>query len=550
MNTAVTNLQRESSSSNDPKANTLVRSASVGLVEQLAARFKERIRQQIYPVGARLPSVRASAQTHAVSAHTVVAAYDRLIAQGWVEARAQRGFFVRAQARPATGPKSAQNDPSSIIFDENSPLVTGSIEFNATENIAYRLRNELFTSAQSSRGLQVAAALPRVMPAPTHAMALVRAMFNSPSTQLQPSMGVLPAEWMDTPFLASAVRHVCAGSGLNGFSLEYGDPAGDLQLRTALAQRLAGFAIRCAPEQIVTTLGATHALDIASRTLLRAGDAVMVEEPGWVVEFARLAALGMRVLGVPRGPDGPDIEVMRRHCSVADPALRPKLFVSVSVLHNPTGACLSPSSAHQVLQLAKEHDFHILEDDTYAHFAPDHTTRIAAHDCADALDRVIYVGGFAKAIAPNWRIGFLAAPPSLVSQLVDTKMLATLTTPALLEKALARIIEQGQLRKHCERVRNQLQSARRASVKLGLQAGCRFAAEPAGLFGWVDVGADTDDLAPLLLDAGFLVAPGSLFYAERRPSSLMRVNFSATQTPAFWHALSAARDKFKGTTRR
>jgi DNA-binding transcriptional MocR family regulator len=102
------------------------------------------------------------------------------------------------------------------------------------------------------------------------------------------------------------------------------------------------------PEQIITTVGATHALDVVSRTLLRAGDPVMVEEPGWAVEFARLEALGMRVLPVPRTAHGPDLDVMARYCE----AHAPRLFVSVSVLHNPTGHCLAPGSAHRVLQLA------------------------------------------------------------------------------------------------------------------------------------------------------------------------------------------------------
>ncbi|WP_201498983.1 aminotransferase class I/II-fold pyridoxal phosphate-dependent enzyme, partial [Escherichia coli] len=122
------------------------------------------------------------------------------------------------------------------------------------------------------------------------------------------------------------------------------------------------------PERIITTVGATHALDIVSRTLLKAGDPVMVEEPGWSVEFARLDALGMRVLPVPRGPLGPDLDVMARYCEVH----APKLFVSVSVLHSPTGYSLSPGHAHRILQLAHRHGFHIVEDDTYGHIAPDH----------------------------------------------------------------------------------------------------------------------------------------------------------------------------------
>jgi DNA-binding transcriptional MocR family regulator len=114
---------------------------------------------------------------------------------------------------------------------------------------------------------------------------------------------------------------------------------------------------------------------------------------------------------------------MARYCELH----APKLFVSVSVLHNPTGYCLSPGSAHRVLQLANAHNFHIVEDDTYSHIAPDHATRLCA---LDGLQRTIYVSGFAKILAPNWRVGFLAAPPDLVERLLDTKLLATLTTPA------------------------------------------------------------------------------------------------------------------------
>ena len=67
-----------------------------------------------------------------------------------------------------------------------------------------------------------------------------------------------------------------------------------------------------------------------------------------------------------------------------------------------------------------------------------------------------------------------------------------------------------------------------------LQAGCTFAAEPAGLFGWVDTGVDTDQLAQRMLDEGYLIAPGALFHATRTPSTLMRINFATTQEATFW----------------
>ena len=182
------------------------------------------------------------------------------------------------------------------------------------------------------------------------------------------------------------MRKATLGPQLALTALQYGDPAGEARLREALAIKLADHGIAARPGQIVTTVGATHALDIVTRTLLRAGDSVLVDEPGWSVEYARLAALGMRVLPVPRGSDGPDVAAMRRLIEAQPPGERPRLYVTVSVLHNPTGASLGLHAAHQVLKLAHEHDFHIVEDDTYcapragALAAPGRARRARAHD--------------------------------------------------------------------------------------------------------------------------------------------------------------------------
>ncbi|WP_411881673.1 PLP-dependent aminotransferase family protein [Polaromonas sp. YR568] len=492
----------------------LMKTASQSLTEQLSARFAERIRSRLLAPGARLPSVRLCAEQQGVSVSTVVAAYDQLLAQGLVVARKNRGFFVRdaslnAALAPVPKTKAADKPAQTDAAAGRAPL-----------------------NAWSTAGWLHA------RQAPVDATALIRGMFHKVSNKPQPGMGVFPSEWLDTNFLPVAVRKVTSVAALREFSLQYGEPMGDSGLRRALSQKLSALNVHAVPEQIITTVGATHALDIVSRTLLRAGDCVMVEEPGWAVEFARLDALGMRILPVPRRADGPDLEVMAQYCEIH----QPKLFVSVSVFHNPTGYCLTPGSAHRVLQLAMQHNFHIVEDDTYSHLAPEHATRLSA---LDGLQRTIYVSGFAKILAPGWRVGFMAAPPDLVERLLDTKLLATLTTPALLEKALAWCIDQGQLRRHAERIRTRLDAARARSVKLAVAHGCTFAAEPAGLFGWVDTGVDTDALAQRMLDEGYLIAPGALFHAVRAPSTLMRINFATTQEAAFWKVFGRLRDAVK-----
>ena len=85
-------------------------------------------------------------------------------------------------------------------------------------------------------------------------------------------------------------------------------------------------------------------------------------------------------------------------------------------------------------------------------------------------------------------------------------------------------------------------AARTRTVKLALAAGCRFVTPPAGLFGWVDTGVDTERLATDMLDDGWLLAPGTVFHPNRQPSTLMRINFATTQDPRFWQAFERARE--------
>lgn len=470
----------------EPPTEAAVTAHDGTLGERLAQHYAQRIGQRLLQPGAKLPSVRDCARAHGVSPSTVVAAYDRLQAQGLIEARRQRGFYVR-------------------------PAV-------AAPTVAHGREPDI------------------ALPAPVDAAALIRAMFRTRASLPGPGLGTLPETWLDPSLLQRALRRAMAEGD---DALRYGEPSGDPVLRAALARRLSNeLGIACSAEQIVTSVGATHALDIVARTLLKPGDAVLVDDPGWAVEHARLTGMGMHLLPVPRGPGGPDLDVMRRLIA----AHRPRLYVTVSVLHNPTGATLSLAAAHQLLQLAEAHDLILVEDDTYAWLAPPHAPRLAA---LDGLRRTIYVTGFSKILAPNWRVGALAAPVHLVDRIVDNKLLSSLTTPALAERAVAWCLDQGLLRRHAERVSTRLAAARTRVVRLAQDAGCRLAAEPQGLFGWIDAGVDTETLAVRMAADGWLVAPGRLFHVPPRPSTLMRINFASAQDMRFWRAFERARDALK-----
>jgi len=465
----------------------LQRDASQPLAGQLAERYAQRIRERLLLPGARLPSVRDCARQHGVSPHTVVAAYDQLQAAGLLEARRQRGFFVR-ETRPA-----------------------------------------------ATRAPQPLAAAPRQ--APVDATALIRGMFEADAAR-SPGLGTLPANWLDPVLLQSALRRLNQVES-HALQVSYGDPSGDERLRAALSQRLADLGIHAGPAQILTTHGATHALDLLIRTQLQPGDAVLVDDPGWAIIFARLTQAGIRLLPVPRGAHGPDLATLaalaKEHA--------PRLYLTVPVLHNPTGHSLDLATAHRLLRLADEHDFTIVEDDSYGFLAAEHVPRLAA---LDGLRRVVYVSGFSKVLTPAWRVGYLAAAPEKLAALTDVKLLDGLTSSPVMERAVALCLEQGRLRRHAQRLRERLAQARQRVAALATRHGFAWAAPPDGLFGWLDVGVDTERIAQPLLDAGWLTAPGALFSATRRPGSLMRINMATSLDPAFWRLLRACADDIRG----
>ena len=456
------------------------------LAEQLAAWLRLRIDEHALKPGTRLPSIRRFAEQQRVSRSTVVEAYDRLIAAGEVESRRGSGFYVRARRAEHTPAKSAR------------------------------------------------AARAAVQP-PIDVVWLLRSMLRQSPASDHPGAGLLPPAWLDDELVAGAVRAV--GRSAGAALLNYGVPEGYLPLRQQLVQRLAQAEIGVRPEQIVTTHGVTHAIDLVARHFIGPGDTVLVEDPAWYVMFGRFAAFGAHVVGVPRGLDGPDTAVLAnllaRH--------QPKLFVVGSALHNPTGTSISAANAHRLLKLAEQHGLTIVEDDVYGDLHPGRALRLAS---LDQLKRVVYLGGFSKTLAANLRVGFVAASAELAPQLANLKMLTGLTTPELTERVVTRILAEGRYRRHLDRLRGRLDAARDRTARALEKMGAKLFAEPsAGIFLWADFGRDTNAIAAEASSEDILCAPGSLFSPTQLPSTWMRVSAATCLNPAAISFLARAIDR-------
>ncbi|NEP19087.1 MAG: PLP-dependent aminotransferase family protein, partial [Leptolyngbya sp. SIO4C1] len=217
-------------------------------------------------------------------------------------------------------------------------------------------------------------------------------------------------------------------------------------------------AIHCQPEQILITNGTQQALDLTVRLLVRAGDAIAMEEPGYLGACSIFRASGAKVVSVGCDRDGLMVNQLKR----AEPLPR---LVYVTPSHQfPTGALLSLSRRLALLQWAQTAGTLIIEDDYDSEYR--YSGRpIPALQGLDMQQSVLYIGTFSKVMFPSLRIGYLVLPPTLVEAFSSAKWLSDRQPPTLTQMALSEFIQLGHLERHIRRMRQIYDRRRQALVE-------------------------------------------------------------------------------------
>jgi len=261
-------------------------------------------------------------------------------------------------------------------------------------------------------------------------------------------------------------------------ALAYPDPAGHAGLRQAIAAYL-GVArgIRCTADRVVITAGFQGALALARQVLLKPGDAVWVEDPGYPPARQALEAAGMRLVPIRVDQHGMRVAAGRTA------APRARLALTTPAHQSPLGVALSLPRRMDLLAWAEEAQAWILEDDYDGEFH--YAGRpLPSLKSLDRADRVIYCGSFSKTLHPGLRLGYLVPPADLVPAFVRASRLLIGGMPPLEQVALARFMEKGHFARHLRRMRT-LYGARREALSQALQQtmpdGFRVEAEPGGL---------------------------------------------------------------------
>lgn len=426
-------------------------SSAEPLQRQLYQRLKEAILQGQLAAASKLPASRALAQTLAISRNTVAIAYERLMTEGYIHADRQ-GTTVTALLR--------SNLRSDLQAGER-PEPTSTVPSSPAAPFAGPIAARLSHFPLMPSGGDMSAALRPGVPAIAHfpltlwRKALDRVVRDSP-----PSM------------------------------LNYGDPAGRLELRTAIARHVAiTRGVHCQPQQVIITEGAQEALSLCVRLLTNPGDTAWVEDPGYRGAKAAFHAGDLHI--VPQRMDAQGL-------CIADEAWRaspPKLVYLTPSHQYPTGAVMSVARRLALIAQAQQHGSWLIEDDYDSEFRHSGEPIAALQGLVPGAP-VLYVGTFSKTMFPSLRLGFVVLPQSLLT-VVDASLRDMLRGGnSHVQGAMADFMASGQFVRHLGRMRRlyrERQLALRQALTQHLHVPHAMEGGPCGLHLTVRFSADYPD---------------------------------------------------------
>jgi GntR family transcriptional regulator/MocR family aminotransferase len=364
-----------------------------GLADQVYRGIRGAIVDGRIGVNERLPASRDLGRQLRVSRNTVLAAYERLISEGYLRGQVGAGTYVN-QHFPAG--KRARSKTQSTV----PRLSTFGRRLSAPKAIVPR-RNLPF--------------------------------------DFRPGIPDL------THFPITAWRRISARQSrtLSASNAYYGDAAGDPQLRNAIANHFSrSRALNCTPDDVIVVSGSQQALDIIARLLIEPGDMVAIENPTYPAALATFKAAGARIVPVPVDSEG--------ICTDRLPAKAKLIYVTPS--HQfPLGVPMSLRRRRALLDWAERNQVVIVEDDYDSEFRYGGRP-LDALQGLDKCESVIYLGTFSKMLFPSLRMGFVIVPPNLHRVFLSAKWMTDRHTESNEQRVIADFIREGYLSRYIRRM--------------------------------------------------------------------------------------------------
>lgn len=388
----------------------LQRNQGSPLYLQLANQFIELIKSHKLPPKTKLPGSRSLSELLNVHRKTVVACYEELLLQGWVESIPKKGTYIKAslpilEQQDFLKKEQTRNDFTNFSFEKNELLNRRSFEF--MEN-----------------GMTIDDGISDVRLTPLQDIVRTYRRISNRKSTLQ--------------------------------ALTYGATYGHQKLREVLSDYLNETrGLQCSSDNILITRGSQMGIYMTARLLLNEGDSVVVGETNYISADVSFLERKANLLRVPVDEDGLDVEAIAKLCQKQ----KIKAVYVTSHHHHPTTVTLSAERRIHLLNLAKEHQFAIIEDDYDYDFNYNHAPilPLASHD---THGNVVYIGSVCKTVAPVFRIGYLIAPKEFVQEAANARRYVDRQGDALLELTFADFIQSGDLDRHIKKTLKVYQSRR------------------------------------------------------------------------------------------
>lgn len=460
------------------------------LHRRLAEALRGAIARGAVAAGCRLPAERALAQALSLSRGTVVAAYEALRQEQVLQSRQGSGTFV-----PATGRRRAP--------DRSAPVRRNVVAQGFLEGAGGTIPL-LGAHSEGALGL-------------------------------------------DPELVAAAFADL--GPELRGPGYE---PLGLPALREAIARHLCAQGLPTRAEQILVTSGAQQALALACTLFVRPGEAVALENPTYLTAIDIFSTQGARLLPVPVGPEGPDLDRLRDLLERAEP----RLVYLIPTYHNPTGVVMPEAARRRLAQLAERAGVPVLEDLALADLTlgAEPPPPVAAFARGGTL---LTVGSMSKVFWAGLRVGWLRAEPEIVLRLGRLKVVHDLGVSLLSQAVAVRLLKDA----------TALRARRCREVARGLEVwsellqaelpGWRFTAPPGGLCLWAQLPAGSAaELAQVALRHGVSIVPGPLCSPDGGCGDHLRLPLSCSEAAAregvrrlaaAWRAYAPAAERRRAT---
>lgn len=465
---------------------TIDKNSQVPVYLQVANSIISHIRRGTLKPSSALPPSRVLASDLKVHRKTIVAAYDELYAQSWVDAYPRKGIFV-AKNLPDISPRKITADlqpysyPTKTFFDIPGTQVP--------------------LPALFARG-------------PENNL-----VFNDGF----PDIRLAPVELMVREYRRFARYHFTSKY------LMYGPEQGSENLRTELARffgETRGLQVKA--ENILITKGVQMALYLIAKVLLKKGDTFVAGDPGYTGASEIFEHSGAKPELAPVDEHGINVEAIEAICKKK----KVKLVYVIPHHHSPTTVTLSADRRMQLLELARKYKFAIVEDDyDYDfHYASSPILPLAS---IDNYGSVIYVGSFSKTIAPGIRMGFMAAPQNLIGQAAGFRKLIDRQGEQLIEEAMANLLKNGDIGRHLKKA-NKIYHERRDILcrllqdKLGDYV--KFKIPDGGFAIWMEYlkGIRPEEVSAKAAPMGLTISNGRDYYHDRAyPNNSIRLGFAS-----------------------